>query len=125
MAHLFSRVGIRAALHHVLRTRGHDPSLLDPWYFPSADEYKALLERQGFEVQSASLHPRLTPLSQGGLRGWMDLFGRKQFLGSFNDVEADQIMSEVEEMCGVDLKDSEGDWTVVYVRLRFAAIKRT
>ena len=55
----------------------------------------------------------------------MDLFGRKQILGSFNDVEADQIMSEVEEMCGVDLKDSEGDWTVVYVRLRFAAIKRT
>ena len=46
-------------------------------------------------------------------------------MGSFNDVEADQIMSEVEKICGVDLKDSEGDWMVVYVRLRFVAIKRT
>lgn len=43
---------------------------------------------------------------------------------SFDDVEADQIMREVEEMCGIDLKDSEGNWTIVYVRLRFAAIKR-
>ncbi len=55
----------------------------------------------------------------------MDLFGRNLFLGSFNDVEADQIMSEVEEMCGVDLKDSEGDWMLVYVRLRFVANRRT
>ena len=55
----------------------------------------------------------------------MDLFGRKLFLGSFNDVEADQIMREVEEMCGIDLKDWEGNWTLVYVRLRFVAIKRT
>jgi len=122
--HLRSRAGIRAAIHHILRARGHDPSLIDPWYFPSADEYKALLEHQGFDVQSSSLHPRLTPLSKSGLRGWLDLFGRKTFLESFNDVEADQIMSEVEEMCGIDLKDSKGNWTVVYVRLRFAAIKR-
>lgn len=125
MSHLRSSVGIRAALHYALRTRGHDPSLLDPWYFPSADEYKALLEHQGFEVQSSSLHPRLTPLSKSGLRGWMDLFGRKLLLRSFNDVEADQIMREVEEMCGIDLKDWEGNWTLVYVRLRFVAIKRT
>ena len=125
MTHLGLCVGIRAALHHVLRTRGHDPSLLDPWYFPSASEYKALLEQQGFEVQSASLHPRLTPLGTSDLRGWLDLFGRKTFLASFGDVEADQIMREVEEMCRVDMKDSEGNWTVVYVRLRFVALKRT
>ena len=125
MTHLRSHVGVRAALHHAVRTRGHDPSLLDPWYFPSANEYKALLEHQGFEVQSISLHPRLTPLGESSLRGWLDLFGRNTFLASFGDVEADRIMSEVEEMCGVDLKDSEGNWTVVYVRLRFIAFKRT
>lgn len=59
------------------------------------------------------------------MKGWLDLFGRKTFLATFDDVEADQIISDVEEMCGIDLKDSEGNWTVVYVRLRFVALKRT
>ena len=55
----------------------------------------------------------------------MDLFGRKLFLGSFSDVEANEIMHEVEEMCKIDSKNWEGNWTLVYVRLRFVAIKRT
>ena len=44
---------------------------------------------------------------------------------SFGDEEADQIMSEVERMCGIDMKDLDGNWTLVYVRLRFVAFKRT
>lgn len=32
-------LGIRSALHHALRSRGHDPIPLDPWYYPSIDDY--------------------------------------------------------------------------------------
>ena len=33
------RQGIRSALHRVLRERGHDPESVDPWYFPSMEDY--------------------------------------------------------------------------------------
>jgi SAM-dependent methyltransferase len=34
--------GIRSHLHHVMKERGIDPVPLDPWYFPSDVEYKAV-----------------------------------------------------------------------------------
>ena len=33
------RQGIRSALHRILRERGHDPESVDPWYFPSMEDY--------------------------------------------------------------------------------------
>lgn len=36
--------GIRVALHAVLRRRGLDPTTVDPWFYPTAAEYRALLE---------------------------------------------------------------------------------
>lgn len=38
-----------------------------------------------------------------------------------NDLDAEAIMDEVEQMCGVDCKDQTGNWSLMYVRLRFAA----
>lgn len=32
-------LGVRSALHHALRSRGHNPTLRDPWYFPSMEDY--------------------------------------------------------------------------------------
>lgn len=32
-------VGVRSALHHVVRSRGIDPETVDPWYFPTAEQY--------------------------------------------------------------------------------------
>lgn len=80
-----------------------------------------LLENSGFRVDTMTLVPRPTPLGDGGLRAWLRLFARGTFLKTVRDVDAEEIMDEVEEMCGVDCKDREGKWSLMYVRLRFAA----
>ncbi|KAG6815978.1 hypothetical protein H0H87_009681 [Tephrocybe sp. NHM501043] len=33
-------VGVRSAMHNVLRRRGYDPVPRDPWFFPSVEDYK-------------------------------------------------------------------------------------
>ena len=35
-------LGVRSAVHSVLKRRGYNPADLDPWYFPSAEEYKSV-----------------------------------------------------------------------------------
>lgn len=68
-----------------------------------------------------SLVPRLTPLSDGGLRAWLQLFVRQTFLKTVKDVDAEEILDEVAQMCSVDCRDQAGNWSMMYVRLRFAA----
>ncbi|KAG7096343.1 hypothetical protein E1B28_003787 [Marasmius oreades] len=41
-------VGVRSALHVVLKRRGHDSTTVDPWFFPSPEHYSKLLIEQGF-----------------------------------------------------------------------------
>ncbi|KAI0078236.1 S-adenosyl-L-methionine-dependent methyltransferase [Panus rudis PR-1116 ss-1] len=117
-------VGVRSALHEVLRKRGFDPVKLDPWYFPSDEEYRELLESSGFEVQQISLHPRMTTLP-GRLYDWLVTFCRNSCLEAMSDEEAQAIMEEVEKICEVDCKDFKGRWTIMYVRLRFVAVVKT
>jgi SAM-dependent methyltransferase len=35
----FGVTGIRSTIHSVLRSKGHNPEALDPWYFPTGEEY--------------------------------------------------------------------------------------
>lgn len=44
-------VGVRAALHQVVRARGIDPESVDPWYFPTVGQYSAV---SGCGVSDAS-----------------------------------------------------------------------
>ncbi|KAJ7600469.1 S-adenosyl-L-methionine-dependent methyltransferase [Mycena floridula] len=114
-------IGIRGALHKVLSERGHDPVALDPWYFPSIKTYEHLLVSEGFEVRSIELVPRITPLA-AGLRGWLNVFVRSSVLKDFEDTEAAAIIEQVENICRVDCQDESGDWSMVYIRLRFSAM---
>jgi hypothetical protein len=36
------RVGVRAAIHQVLKKEGVDPVPLDPWYFPTVAQYTSV-----------------------------------------------------------------------------------
>ncbi|KAG0704784.1 S-adenosyl-L-methionine-dependent methyltransferase [Suillus ampliporus] len=114
-------VGVRFGLHRAVKNRGYEPDKMDPWYFPTIEEYQGLLESAGFRVNTISLVPRLTPLMNGGLRGFLQLFVRRTFLKQFSDKEAAAIIDEVVEMCEVDMKDKEGNWALMFVRLRFLA----
>ena len=35
-------VGVRTALHHAARKRGLNPETMDPWYFPTIEEYRTV-----------------------------------------------------------------------------------
>jgi len=114
-------IGIRSALHRVLKERGHDPEALDPWYFPSMEDYVKLLVSASFEPTHLSLSPRVTPL-KSGLFEWLNLFARPFFLKGMPNEEAEEIMHEVVNMCRRDCQDKSGKWAMVYMRLRFCAM---
>ncbi|KAJ4500069.1 S-adenosyl-L-methionine-dependent methyltransferase [Lentinula lateritia] len=114
-------IGIRTALKTVLQSKGYDGLERDPWFFPSPEEYSTLLKAEGFDVTHISLTPRLTPL-EAGLYGWLNTFARGSWLNDLTEQEADEIIKEVEEMCRIDCQDGNGNWAMVYVRLRFVAV---
>ncbi|PPQ99187.1 hypothetical protein CVT26_014109 [Gymnopilus dilepis] len=116
-------VGVRAALHDVVRSKGRDPEEYDPWYFPSMEDYVKLLVTAGFEPTHISLTPRLTPLPTD-MYDWLNTFARNTFLRDFSDEEASEIMREVQDRCRIDSRDASGKWALMYVRLRFSAIRK-
>jgi hypothetical protein len=63
----------------------------------------------------------MTPLNSG-IFEWLDLFARASFLRELGDEGAMEIMREVEEKCRVDCQDSNGNWWMMYTRLRVAAV---
>jgi len=117
-------IGIRSALHDILKSKGHNPEDHDPWYFPSVENYTNLLTTAGFEITHISLSPRITPLS-GELKDWLELFVRPFFLQKFTDEKASEIMREVENRCRRDCQDDNGNWAVMMTRLRFSAVLKT
>ena len=93
----------------------------NPWYFPSSEEYRQLLERQGFHVEHVELFPRPTPLP-GDIRGWLAAFG-EPLIGWLAEAEREAVMAELLQSLQPVLCDPNGKWTADYVRLRFAARK--
>jgi trans-aconitate methyltransferase len=109
------------ALEAVLQQRGLDFRTLNPWYFPSTEEYRNKLGAQGFVVNSIALIPRPTPLP-GSLIAWLETFAQS-FVGPVPITERAGILARVEDLCRSPLCNADGAWSVDYVRLRFAAVK--
>jgi trans-aconitate methyltransferase len=112
---------IRTALHAALRTRGIDPSNTDPWYFPSADEYSALLGHFGFDVEYIELIPRATKLP-GDILGWLEVFAQP-FTNVVASSERSGFLLEVRDALEAKLRKTDGTWHADYVRLRFKAVR--
>lgn len=112
---------IRSALIVALDRRGIDGAGADPWYFPTDTEYRARLERGGFNVRSIALIPRPTPLP-GDLIGWLETFA-ESFTNKLAPEERPHFLKEVQETIRPALCAADGSWTADYVRLRFAADK--
>jgi len=109
---------IRSAIHGALLRRGIDPARVDPWYFPTAEEYGGNLRAGGLDVVSIALIPRPTPLP-GDITGWLDTFC-ESFTGALPERDRPAFIDEVREVLRPSLCDAEGNWTADYVRLRFA-----
>ena len=113
---------VRSALYQALRRRGLDPAARDPWYFPSAAEYRARLEAHGFAVPAMKLFPRPTPVP-GTLTEWLATLATV-FLADLDTDTRRQVEAEVEAATAPRLRAADGSWTVDYVRLRFRAVKQ-
>ncbi|MBW3541681.1 MAG: methyltransferase domain-containing protein [Planctomycetes bacterium] len=113
---------IHAALADALARRGIDARAIDPWYFPSPEEYTRELEAHGFTVERIELFPRPTPLPTG-MSGWLETFAGA-FAAALPPAECARFFREVEDAVR-DVLFRDGQWFADYVRLRFAARKRT
>jgi trans-aconitate methyltransferase len=112
---------IRSALHAALRRRGIDPAPIDPWYYPSPEEYSELLSKAGFIVTYIELIPRPTKLP-GDILGWLEVFAQP-FTQAVAEPERARFLKEVRTELATCLRDGAGNWFADYFRLRFKAIK--
>jgi trans-aconitate methyltransferase len=112
---------IVTALVAVLARRGIDARPLHPWHFPTAGAWRALLEQQGFTVESVALIPRPTPLPTG-MAGWLQTFAAP-FLRALPAGERESATAEAVALLEPALRDPTGAWTADYVRLRFRAVR--
>ena len=94
---------IVTAMTAVATMRDGDATLAHPWYFPTPDEYSAVLEGAGFEVERVELIPRPTPLPTG-MRAWLAIF-RAPFFEQFGD-KADDAYADAEALLRPSLADS-------------------
>jgi len=96
-----------------------NPAAIDPWFFPSDNEYGALLRAHGFVVETIKLFPRPTPLP-GDISGWLRTFAQP-FLGALSAEQRVAVVGEVTERLRPALYESGRGWTADYVRLRLRA----
>ncbi|KAL9073488.1 MAG: hypothetical protein Q9161_002909 [Pseudevernia consocians] len=98
-----------------------------PWFFPSEDLMKEMLEQAGFKVEMMKLQYRPTKLTaekEGGLGGWLRLMG-----ANFLDVLSTEAKREavVREVCDVLqtvlTHEEDGSMWLGYVRLKVVARK--
>lgn len=112
---------VMAVIDEALAARGIDAVACNPWFFPTAQDYRRRLEQQGFQVQTLTLFARPTPL-QGDITAWLKIFAAA-FIAAVPEADRQAFVHEVRERCHPSLCDATGQWTADYVRLRFAAMK--
>jgi trans-aconitate methyltransferase len=110
---------IRCALYAALVRRGIDPAPVDPWYYPSAEEYSQLLSKAGFNLAFIELIPRPTKLP-GDIVSWLEIFAQP-FTIAVTEQERSSFLQEVRNELASSLRDGSGSWFADYVRLRFKA----
>jgi hypothetical protein len=93
----------------------------DPNFYPSADEYQAILEQYRFRVEFIHHFKRPTPLPDD-IKAWLQTF-RKSYLAELEPNDIPAFLQEVQEAVRPQLCDAQGHWTADYVRLRFKSIK--
>lgn len=114
-------VGLQAAARAAMQANGFGLPDGLPHYYPTAEDYTALLTAAGFDSISAQLIPRPTLLPTG-LMGWLNTFGDSLLPG----VPADQhqrLFDSMIDLLKPSLCTPSGSWFADYVRLRFSAQK--
>ncbi|KAE8343867.1 hypothetical protein BDV24DRAFT_161168 [Aspergillus arachidicola] len=98
-----------------------------PWWFPSQQAMKNLVEGAGFNWVKGEVQLRQTTLTEhekGGVEGWIRLFG-EPFLELLPTTSARDaaVKHAVDVLEAVGRHQHDGSFTVNYIRLRFVAQK--
>lgn len=109
-----------AAMEEIFKRHPEFGTFENPWYFPSPEEYRALLESKGFRVEYSELIPRPTPVQSVAI--WLDLFANG-ITSRLKPKQFETFKHEVSALCRPTLYDPQKGWHVDYVRLRVKAIK--
>jgi SAM-dependent methyltransferase len=113
---------VRRAVHDELRRRDVDPEPLDPWYFPTPEEYRSRLEAAGFVVGRIELFPKPTQLPTD-IAGWLETFAGS-FAAALPEPDRAGFFAAVQERVRPALRRPDGTWWLTdYTRLRFAAVR--
>jgi trans-aconitate methyltransferase len=109
------------AFYEALARRGIDGAELNPFYFPTPEDYAARLTAGWFRVDSIALIPRPTRLPND-IEGWMETFF-ECFIAAIPVRQRPEFVDEVREALRTRLCDARGHWTADYILLRFAATR--
>jgi trans-aconitate methyltransferase len=110
---------VQSALIEELERRGHDGHAVNPWYFPTVEDYGSRLAAAGFDVPYIALIPRPTPLP-GDVLGWLATFSGC-FTAVLPPTQRQEYLQCVRNRIKPHLCDANSNWTLDYVRLRFEA----
>ncbi|MBS0399889.1 MAG: methyltransferase domain-containing protein [Proteobacteria bacterium] len=108
---------IVSALETAMAARGI--AVTSPWYFPTPEAYRTLLEAGGFEVNQMELFPRPTVLP-GDVGAWLETFAQP-FTSALPEPYRPALIAELVDALRPVLKGADGHWRADYVRLRFSA----
>ena len=96
---------IVTALRELAQRHAADPELAGPWFFPTAEDYAAMLEDTGFSVTRAGLYPRPTFLPSG-MAGWLQTFA-KPFIDQFDAAKRPEVIAQAEALLRPSLCDGK------------------
>jgi len=113
----FGGAGNVAAIREGVAAQRTAPAA-ETWYFPTADEYSAVLRGAGFDVERAEIFDRPTRLDgDHGLANWVRMFGAHLLDGV---PDPDDFLAELEDRLRPRLW-RDGAWWADYRRLRVIA----
>ena len=112
---------VRVALASAMERVGVDSRGADPWYFPTPEQQRGVLENAGFAVEKMELVARPTVLD-AGFEGWLATFARAQ-LGRVPQAQQAEVLALTVARLKASMQDERGRDVADYTRLRFAATR--
>lgn len=107
------------AVREALGRRGVEVGETCGWFFPSPEEYSAVLKAAGFRPRRVELIPRPTPVP-GDAADWLANFG-DHLLARLPESERRAALAEINAALEPVLRGDDDVWRIDYVRIRFAA----
>lgn len=110
---------VRVALADAMERAGVDATGAHPWYFPTAEHHRGVLERAGFVVDEIVVVARPTVVP-AGFGAWLETFAKAQ-LARVPAEQRAHVLRWATLRLEATLRDEQGRDVADYTRLRFIA----